>query len=181
MNKNTVDINGILDRIIEETGIDQKQLSVHLGYNESYLSQARQKGTKKLYNILENYEREFRKSKNLNAHKPTQKLDSEDYKDKYIALLESHLETKKALERELETFRDSHKFMKEKLHILEQNQLVAASVQLAFQEFWLAYIYNNDSDKIASVQADIGKRAFESLMRMREEGIEQVADLVGNH
>jgi hypothetical protein len=130
-------------------------------------------------NIPNEYYEKFQKI--YKVEELEEKKETDNYKDKYISLLESHLETKKALERELETFRDSHKFMKEKLHILEQNQLVAASVQLAFQEFWLAYIYNNDSDKIASVQADIGKRAFESLMSMREEGIEHVADLVGNH
>jgi len=59
----TVDINKLLDEIIKETGLTQEELSEKLNYNRAYLSQARAKGTDKLYDKLLSFQNEFRKSK----------------------------------------------------------------------------------------------------------------------
>lgn len=76
-----VDINPLLNEIIRETKKSQDEIASDLGYDRSYLSQARNAGTRKLYKALESYLMEFRKSNFSNV----------DLNAKVIALLEQQV------------------------------------------------------------------------------------------
>lgn len=124
---------------------------------------------------------------------PAQNIEEEgaeiDYKSKYMALLEEHLEIKKALLQELQeikafrkdidVFRKSHETMKEDLNGLLHTQQVAAAIQLSFQEYWLEH-FVADKDNRLSVQKKIKQRAFDSLLKIEKEGIDVGSGIVDN-
>jgi transcriptional regulator with XRE-family HTH domain len=68
MNQKEKEINELLAGIKQKTGLTQEQIAIRIGYNRSYISQAKKTDSEKLYKALET---EFRQElENLTIPEP---------------------------------------------------------------------------------------------------------------
>jgi transcriptional regulator with XRE-family HTH domain len=174
-----IQIGPLLDQIIKETGLTQEEIAKEIDYDSVYLSQARSAGTKKLFNRLNLFIDEFRKSK-PNKEIPKQAetknpgpLD-QDYKDKYIGLLEEQ-------NRQLKAQIISDNYLQEKVNLLTKrldelhnNQLVSEAMSQAYQEYVVEVFWKLQGKKVSGADTldVIRQKAVDKLVTFEEAGIQ---------